>query len=291
MAFLDFYRSCDGRRVLVYQGVTLAASAAALTVGLGDGRLDITIAQWFFDDARRVFPLTNAWLLKTVLHDAARTTSAVAALALLCVTLTSWTARGLEALRAYREELLFASIAALGAAAIVGALKHFSSHACPWDLALFGGSAVYRPLLGVHASAPNVDGCFPAAHPLAGYAWLAVGFALYPLARRRAWQAWCVALALGTLFGGVQVARGAHFLSHVLWSTWVVWAVNVALLASTPYWPVHAVHTQSGTPPRRRPRKHFKFVQLRVTALANAPADPAAPGSARRAASCPCRLP
>ena len=69
-----------------------------------------------------------------------------------------------------------------------------------------------------------------AAHPLAGYAWLAVGFGLYPIARRRAWQAWAVALALGTLFGGVQIARGAHFPSHVLWSAWIVWGVNVALL-------------------------------------------------------------
>jgi len=71
---------------------------------------------------------------------------------------------------------------------------------------------------------------FPAAHPLAGYAWLAVGFALYPLARRRAWQAWAAAFAFGTLFGAVQIARGAHFLSHVLWSAWIVWGVNLALL-------------------------------------------------------------
>ena len=95
---------------------------------------------------------------------------------------------------------------------------------------MFGGSAAYHSLLGVHARAPNIDGCFPAAHPLAGYAWLAVGFALYPLARRRAWQAWAAAFAFGTLFGAVQIARGAHFLSHVLWSAWIVWGVNLALL-------------------------------------------------------------
>lgn len=231
MAFLDFYRSRDGRRVLVYQGVALAASGIALGLGLGDGRLDLTIARWFFDDARRIFPLTNDWLLKTVLHDAARTVSVVAALALLGLALTSWIAPRLKAVREHREALLFTSIATVVAAAIVGALKHFSSHACPWDLAMFGGSAAYHPLLGVHARAPNVDGCFPAAHPLSGYAWLAVGFALYPLARRRACQAWAAAFALGTLFGVVQIARGAHFLSHVLWTAWIVWGVNLALLA------------------------------------------------------------
>jgi membrane-associated PAP2 superfamily phosphatase len=230
MSFLDFYRSREGRRVLLYQAMALAASAVALSLSLGDGHLDLTIARWFFDDARRIFPLTNDWLLKTVLHDAARAISAVAALALLGLAVTSWIAPQVKAIRAHREALLFTSIATLLTATIVGVLKHFSSHACPWDLALFGGSAVYHPLLGVHARTPSIDGCFPAAHPLAGYAWLAVGFALYPLARRRAWQAWGAAFAFGTLFGVVQIARGAHFLSHVLWSAWIVWGINLALL-------------------------------------------------------------
>jgi membrane-associated PAP2 superfamily phosphatase len=247
-SFLDFYRSRDGRRVLLYQAVALAASAIALSLSLGDGRLDLTIARWFFDDVRRLFPLANEWLLKTVLHDGARTTSAVAALALLGVAITSWVTRQPRALRAHREALLYTSIATLAAAAIVGVAKHFSSHACPWDLAMFGGSAPYHPLLGAHAAVPNVDGCFPAAHPLAGYAWLAVGFALYPIARRRAWQAWAVAFTLGTLFGAVQIVRGAHFLSHVLWSAWIVWAVNVALLGLACAWRERAAQADARSP-------------------------------------------
>ena len=230
VAFLDFYRSRDGRRVLLYQAVALAATAIALSLSLGDGRVDLTIARWFFDDVRRVFPLANDWLLKTVLHDEARMLSAVTALALLGVAVTTWFTRKPRTLHAYREPLMYVAMATVVGAAIVGLAKHFSSHACPWDLAMFGGSAPYHPLLAAHAALPNVDGCFPAAHPLAGYAWLAVGFALYPLARRRAWQAWALALTLGTLLGAVQIARGAHFLSHVLWSAWVVWAVNVAML-------------------------------------------------------------
>jgi membrane-associated PAP2 superfamily phosphatase len=237
MTFLDFYRSRDGQRVLLYHAMALAAGAIALTLGLGDGRVDLTIARWFFDDVRRVFPLTNQWFLKTVLHDGARAISVLAALALVGLAVTSCVARQLRTVRAHREALLFIAIATLGAAAIVGALKHFSSHACPWDLAVFGGSAIYHPLLGAHATGHDIAGCFPAAHPVAGYAWLAVGFAVYPAARRRAWQAWAVALAVGTVFGGVQMVRGAHFLSHVLWSAWVVWGVNVALLGLGAYWP------------------------------------------------------
>jgi membrane-associated PAP2 superfamily phosphatase len=235
--FLDFYRSRDGRRVLLYQALALAAGAIALNFGLGDGRLDLTIARWFFDDAHRVFPLANQWLLKIVLHDAARTVSAMGALALLGLTLTSWVTPKPRAVRAQREALLFTSVAVLGAAALVGALKHFSAHACPYDLAIFGGSAAFHPLLGAPAAAPSGGGCFPAAHPRTGYARLAIGFALYPRARRRSWQAWALAFAVGTILGGVQVVRGAHLLSHVLWSAWTVWAFNLALLGAGIYWP------------------------------------------------------
>ena len=59
MSFLDFYRSREGRRVLLYQAMALAASAVALSLSLGDGHLDLTIARWFFDDARRIFPLLH----------------------------------------------------------------------------------------------------------------------------------------------------------------------------------------------------------------------------------------
>jgi len=248
ITFLDFYRSRDGQHVLLYHSMALAAGAIALTLGLGDGHVDLTIARWFFDDARRVFPLTNQWLLKTVLHDAARTTSVVAALALVGLAVTSYVTQQLRAVRAHREALLFISIAMLVGVATVGALKHYSSHACPWSLTIFGGSAVYHPLLAAYSAAPDVNGCFPAAHPVAGYAWLAVGFALYPTARRRAWHAWAVAFALGTLFGGVQIVRGAHFPSHVLWSAWVVWAVNVALLGSSAYWPNRLSNTRGWDP-------------------------------------------
>jgi membrane-associated PAP2 superfamily phosphatase len=75
-----------------------------------------------------------------------------------------------------------------------------------------------------------LGGCLPAAHPLTGFVWLCVGFVLYPSARTQALRAWSLAFALGAVFGLVQIARGAHFVSHVLWCAWVVWCVNIAIL-------------------------------------------------------------
>jgi membrane-associated PAP2 superfamily phosphatase len=227
---IRYYGSNDGRRFLLRQTVALAVSAVALCAVFGDGRLDLAVTGWFFDDVRRAFPLTNGWLLKTLLHDAARTTSAVAALALLGLTAASWITTRPSRIHAHRRTLLFVSTACFLSAAVVGTLKHFSGHACPWDLELFGGTAIYQPLFGPAVATQNVHGCLPAAHPLAGFAWLGIGFALLPAASDRARRAWAVAFALGMLFGAVQIARGAHFLSHVLWSAWIVWCVDIIFL-------------------------------------------------------------
>jgi membrane-associated PAP2 superfamily phosphatase len=228
---LEFYRSRDGRTFLKRQTLVLVGAAIALCAIFGDGRLDLALERQFYDAARGVFPLANDWLLKNVLHDAARSVSATAALVLVAMAVVAW-AIPRTRLRSYRGELLFAAALALSAAAIVGLLKHFSAHACPWDLAEFGGTAAYHPLLSASAGARVPHGCFPAAHPLTAYAWLTAGFVLYPFASRLARRWWTLAFVLGTAFGAVQVVRGAHFASHVLWSAWVVWAVTLAVLTA-----------------------------------------------------------
>jgi len=230
--FLDYYSGIDGRRFLLRQAAALTAVAIALVVLFGNSDLDRIVARWFFDDAQQTFPLVNHWLLKTVLHDAARAISAVAALALVGLTASVWLAARPARLRSRRHELLFVAVGTLTASALVGALKHFSTHVCPWDLTDFGGLATYRPLFTAPTSLHAVGGCLPAAHPLTGYAWLCVGFALYPTARALALRAWHLAFVLGTVCGLVQIMRGAHFLSHVLWSAWLVWGINVVVLGA-----------------------------------------------------------
>jgi membrane-associated PAP2 superfamily phosphatase len=251
-SFLDYYRSPDGQRFLLRQTAFLILGAIALLALFGSSDLDRSVSRWFFHDAQRTFPLVNHWLLKTVLHDAAQAASALAALALVGVTASAWLARKPGRLHGMRRELLFASVAAFISAALVGALKHFSTHVCPWDLTDFGGLATYRQLFTAPTALHAVRGCLPAAHPLTGYAWLGVGFVLYPTARRLARQTWYLAFTAGTVCGFVQVMRGAHFLSHVLWSAWLVWAVSVAILAASRIAREHAL-TATDSPSQRRP--------------------------------------
>ena len=244
-SLLDYYRSDDGRLFLKCQARWLAGALALLAM-LALTDLDREIARRFFDVDGGTFPLTNDWWLKTALHDAVRTAAALAGLAVLAVTAAAWLVPRLRAVRSGRQELAFVAVAAFGSAALVAAVKHYSGHACPWDVVEFGGPAPYRPLLTPHEGLPPIEGCVPAAHPLVGYAWLCVAFALYPRAPRAARIAAWAALGIGTAAGAVQVMRGAHFVSHVLWTAWAVWAIDLAVLA---------LCRLGGTRPLRRARK------------------------------------
>jgi len=130
------------------------------------------------------------------------------------------------------RRLLWVTLAALIAApATVSLLKHAAARHCPWDVERYGG---YAPQLRWFDRIPEglrAGRCFPAGHASAGFALLS----LYFLARRRSRRAgrfvWLAAFALGLAMGGVQMMRGAHFLSHVLWSGWVCWAAIVAVQA------------------------------------------------------------
>jgi membrane-associated PAP2 superfamily phosphatase len=235
-SFHDHYRSEAGRRFLRAQSVWLVVALAVLAV-FNVTDLDRALTRQFFDSAQQSFPWTDNWWLKKALHDYARTASAICAVTVLGLTTVAWFGpRGLSWLRARRHELAFVALASLGSSLLVGVLKHFSAHACPWALTEFGGTNVYAHLFGAVQSAPGMQGCFPAAHPLSGYAWLCVAFVLYPrFGAKVAWSWWATAFALGTVFGIVQIMRGAHFLSHVLWTAWLVWAADVALVALYSY--------------------------------------------------------
>ena len=65
--------------------------------------------------------------------------------------------------------------------------------------------------------------CFPACHASTAFSFLAAFFWLRPWAPRAA--RWWLGLTLlaGLGFGAVQMVRGAHYLSHVLWAGWFCW--------------------------------------------------------------------
>ena len=104
-------------------------------------------------------------------------------------------------------------------------LKRVSVTSCPWDLAEFGGTARYVS----HWAFGQLDGgpghCFPSGHAVAAFAFFGLYFQWRGHDERRARRWLAAVLGAGLLFGAAQLVRGAHHLSHTLWSAWLCWVL------------------------------------------------------------------
>lgn len=168
------------------------------------------------------FPMRDQWFFVQVLHEGPRR---LAWFIMLALTVGVWWPFGVLR-RLQRSERLQLAVTTLVSLAVVSGLKYASSTSCPWDLAEFGGVARYAS----HWALGVVDGgaghCFPAGHASTGFAFMGGYFALR-LRQPGAARIWLAcALAAGLVLGAAQQVRGAHFLSHTLWTGWLCWTTG-----------------------------------------------------------------
>jgi len=209
------------RRWLILQGAGLALAALSIVLFARSG-LDFQLSALAYSPAERAFPLRDAWLTAAVGHKGLKHFSLALWIGLLGLALAA---------RAWRRAALHAALGAALAATAVTVLRGWSAHSCPWDLAEFGGSAAWFPPFGSIPADPGPGQCLPSGHASSGFAVFALYFALRDAHPRLAHAALACAWVLGLVAGAVQVARGAHFASHILWTAWVAWALNAALYA------------------------------------------------------------
>ena len=107
----------------------------------------------------------------------------------------------------------------------INVIKQVSATSCPWDLAEFGGVARHISHWALLTPDGGPGQCFPSGHSSAGFAF----FSLYFLHRqhhaRRARGFLLAVCAAGVVFSLTQIARGAHYPSHALWTAWLCWTV------------------------------------------------------------------
>lgn len=185
--------------------------------------LDVLLAQ--LSGTAQGFALRDHWLLSGVLHQGARSLGWVL---LLGLTLTIWWPVGLLKSVPQRERGWMVGGVCLALLAVV-VLKGISTTSCPWDLQVFGGNALHVSHWAWGQSDGGGGHCFPAGHASTAFAFLGA----YPWLRQRLPKlapTWLVAvLLLGTVLGLAQQLRGAHFMSHTLWTAWLCWATAWAV--------------------------------------------------------------
>ena len=195
--------------------------------------LDMTLAQAF--GSAQGFPARHDPFLVRVLHDGAKALAWLLAL-LLCLGV-SWPIGPLARLPFRRRlQLVLTALLAWGSVALIKSSSHTS---CPWDLQAFGGVARHVSHWSGWLHGDGGGGrCFPAGHATTGFAFVGGYFALCERcpAAARTWLA--AALGAGLLLGLAQQMRGAHFMSHTLWTAWVCW--TVASLSDPLFAPGHA---------------------------------------------------
>jgi len=209
------------RRWLVLQAAGLALAALAIWL-LARSGLDFTLSGLAYAGVPGGFPLRDAWLTSAIGHKGLKHLSAALWFGLLGIALVD---------RGWRRPLLHAALGAALASSAVSVLRGWSAHSCPWDLLEFGGTAQWFPVFGEVPADPGPGRCLPSGHASSGFALFSLYFALRDAHPRLARWGLALALALGLAAAAVQVARGAHFASHGLWTAWVAWAVNVVLYA------------------------------------------------------------
>jgi membrane-associated PAP2 superfamily phosphatase len=200
------------RRDLRITGIALLALLAWDASGL-----DLVAARWW--GTAQGFAWRNHWLTSGVLHEGGRALAWVLLGGLLLNVWRPWLGGATRGARGRTVGLTLIGVL------LVPALKRISQTSCPYDLSEFGGVASYVShwRFGVFDGGPGH--CYPSGHAVAAFAFFSIWFLLRgerPLAARR----WLIGvLCVGAAFGLAQLARGAHYPSHTMWSAWWCWCV------------------------------------------------------------------
>jgi membrane-associated PAP2 superfamily phosphatase len=205
----------DRRRAVDPATVALLAGLALVLLWDLSG-LDLVVGRWFGD--ARGFALREHPVLSAVLHDGLRRLG-LAVLAVWAVRLV-WRRHA----PGVRHEALWFGVV-LVTAITIPLIKRWSDTSCPWDLAEFGGAWPYVPHLDFGRGDGGPGGCFPSGHAVSAFGFVGAWFAWRNRDPRLARILLGLVLVAGVLAGGTQVVRGAHHVSHVLWTAWICLAI------------------------------------------------------------------
>lgn len=186
--------------------------------------LDRDVADYFYSIQGNSWAWKESWLAEEFFHKGGRSLSILLALSLLVLVMAS---RFSFWLSPYKKPLLYLFVATAGSSLLISLLKSTLAVSCPWEFERYGGNILYSNVFE-QLVLRNGEGCFPAGHASAGYAWISAYFVGVHYQSRWRWLGLVAPLLVGMVLGAVQQIRGAHFLSHDLWSLAICWFFSLA---------------------------------------------------------------
>lgn len=221
--------------------------------------LDLRLADASFDAARQVFPLRHAWLTETFNHGILKLLLTLAAL--------GWIGRSLldglgwwrlpSALARQRVRVVASS--AILVPLVISSLKQASASHCPWDLARYAGTAPYVRLLDQVPALLERGHCLPAGHASSALWLIALAVLWLPGKPATAARVAVAGLALGLASGWMQQLRGAHFLTHTLWSMWLSCGTVLVVLLVVQWRTASKLQQHHGSPSfKQKASKHVQ---------------------------------
>lgn len=225
-----------------YRDLLLPLLVAPLVWWLFDATpIDRWLIGRYYDTASRAFPLRDDLFMQTVMHSGLKLVVLAIGAAAFGAWLLSWPVPDLAR---QRRRLLWLFAGMTGATLLVSTVKHYSAVHCPWDLAEYGGYAPFHALLERVPSDVAPGRCFPSGHASGGFALFAFYFAFRGSNTALARSGLAAGMALGIVMGWAQMMRGAHFLSHTVWSAWTEWTFLAVLALVFP--PEREIFLQPG---------------------------------------------
>lgn len=187
--------------------------------------IDKIAADYIFSLQGNTWALKNNWLTERVLHKGGRSASILLALVVLGLVAASYC---LNDLKQHRKPLIYLILAVAGGSLLVSLFKSLLAVSCPWEFQRYGGDLNYVTVFE-QLALRNGEGCFPAGHASAGYAWVALYFFWLNHSSTLRWAGLAIPLLAGITFGFAQQLRGAHFISHDLWTLAICWFYSLAI--------------------------------------------------------------
>jgi membrane-associated PAP2 superfamily phosphatase len=210
----------DARQLWRTAGVMVLSAMLILWLG-NNTNIDLALADAAYDVTTRSFPMQHAWLAEQFNHVILKMMLSVLGASVVLLALwdafrpyRSWTA-------ARRIGMRVVAMSAVVVPSVISLIKHASVSHCPWDLQRYGGTEPYVRLLESLPAGIHAGHCMPAGHASSALWLVSVAAFWWPQRRRVAILVGAAMLTLGLAVGWLQQLRGAHFLTHTLWSAWV----------------------------------------------------------------------